>query len=72
MKAGIYLEKEKIALQEIALPEDVEDVQKMMSCGKWDLEHIITHEFPLEQLETAIRTASDVNSSGNVVVKMMR
>lgn len=38
--------------------------------GKWNLEQIITHEFPLEQLETAIRIASDVNSSGNVVVKM--
>lgn len=54
------------------MPEDVIDVQKMMSCGKWDLEHIITHEVPLEQLETAIRTAGDVNQSGNVVVKMMK
>lgn len=54
------------------MPEDVIDVQKMMSCGKWDLEHIITHEFPLEQLETAIRTAGDVNQSGNVVVKMKK
>lgn len=54
------------------MPEDVSDVQKMMSCGKWNLEHIITHEFPLEKLETAIRTAGDVNRSGNVVVKMMK
>ena len=54
------------------MPEDVIDVQKMMSCGKWDLEHIITHEVPLEQLETAIRTAGDVNQSGNVVVKMKK
>lgn len=54
------------------MPEDVIDVQKMMSCGKWDLEHIITHEVPLEQLETVIRTAGDVNQSGNVVVKMMK
>lgn len=54
------------------MPEDVTDVQKIMSCGKWDLEHSITHEFPLEQLETAIRTASDVNRSANVVVKMMK
>lgn len=53
------------------MPEDVMDVQKIMSCGKWDLEHIITHEFSLEQLETAIRTASNVNCSGNVVVKMI-
>lgn len=54
------------------MPEDVIDVQNMMSCGKWDLERIITHEFPLEQLETAIRTAGDVNQSGNVVVKMKK
>lgn len=24
-----------------------EDVQEITSCGKWDLERIITHEFPL-------------------------
>lgn len=54
------------------MPEDVIDVQKMMSCGKWNLEQIITHEFSLEQLETAIRTASDVNGSGNVVVNMIK
>ena len=29
------------------IPEDVRDVQEIMSCGKWDLECIITHEFPL-------------------------
>lgn len=29
------------------MPEDVQDVQEIMSCGKWDLERIITHEFPL-------------------------
>lgn len=52
------------------MPEDVYDVQNIMACGRWDLERIITHEFPLEQLETAIRTASDVNHSGNVVIKM--
>lgn len=52
------------------MPEDVADVQEMMSCGRWDIEQIITHEFPLEQLETAIRTASNVQSSGNVVVKI--
>ena len=52
------------------MPEDVRDVQEIMASGKWNLESIITHEFPLEQLETAIRTAGDVNHSGNVVVKM--
>lgn len=54
------------------MPEDVRDVQEIMTCGSWDLESIITHEFPLEELETAIRTAADVGSSGNVVIKMKR
>lgn len=52
------------------MPEDVYDVQKIMACGKWNLESIITHEFSLEQLEQAIRMASDVNHAGNVVVTM--
>lgn len=52
------------------MPEDVQDVQEIMASGKWDLEHIITHEFPLNELEQAIRTAGDVDNAGNVVVKM--
>ncbi|MGF0018152.1 zinc-dependent alcohol dehydrogenase [Sporofaciens sp. SGI.106] len=52
------------------MPEDVWDVQKIMACGKWDLESIITHEFPLGNLEDAIRTASNVESAGNVVIRM--
>ena len=41
-----------------------------MASGKWELESIITHEFPLDKLEQAIRTAGDVEHAGNVVVKM--
>lgn len=52
------------------MPEDVRDVQEIMASGKWDLEHIIIHEFPLTELERAIRTASDVDHAGNVVVEM--
>ncbi len=52
------------------MPEDVRDVQEIMASGKWDLERIITHEFPLDELEQAIRTAGDVEHAGNVVVKM--
>lgn len=52
------------------MPEDVRDVQEIMASGKWDLEHIITHEFPLTELERAIRTASDVDHAGNVVVEI--
>ena len=50
------------------MPQDVLDVQHIMTCGRWDLESIITHEFPLDQLETAIRTAADVDHAGNVVI----
>ena len=51
-------------------PEDVRDVQEIMASGKWELERIITPEFPLNELEQAIRTASDVDHAGNVVVEM--
>lgn len=52
------------------MPEDVRDVQRIMTCGKWDLERIITHEYPLDELAQAIRTAGDVEHAGNVVIKM--
>lgn len=52
------------------MPQDVWDVQKMMVSGRWNLESIITHEFPLAELETAIRTAADVDHAGNVAIRM--
>lgn len=52
------------------MPQDVYDVQNILSCGKWNLESIITHEFYLENLCEAIRTAADVENSGNVIIKM--
>lgn len=52
------------------MPEDVQDVQEILASGKWDLERIITYEFPLPELEQAIRTAGDAEHAGNVVVKM--
>lgn len=52
------------------MPEDVRDVQNIMTCGKWNLENIITHEFPLPELAQAIRTAGDVVRAGNVVIRM--
>lgn len=72
MKAGIYLGKEQIEIREVPLPEDVWDVQNIMTDDRWNLEKIITHEFELEKLEQAIRTASDVEHSGNVVIKMKK
>lgn len=52
------------------MPEDVRDVQNIMASGRWDLESIITHKFPLDELEKAIRTASNPNASGSVLIKM--
>ena len=51
------------------MPEDVEDVMKLMASGKWNLESIITHEFSLEQIAEAIRTASDPTQALNVTIK---
>lgn len=53
------------------MPQDVWNVQRIMTCGRWNMESIITHEFPLEQPETAIRTAADVEHAGNVVIRML-
>ncbi|MDE7320388.1 MAG: alcohol dehydrogenase catalytic domain-containing protein [Lachnospiraceae bacterium] len=50
-------------------PEDVQDVMAIMAGGRWDLESIITQEFPLEQISRAIRTAADPNKAFNVTIK---
>lgn len=49
-------------------PEDVRDVMKIMESGKWDIESIITHEYPWEELPQAIEKASQVNEALNVVI----
>lgn len=51
------------------MPEDVRDVMDMMKGGRWDVEKIITHEYPLDQLGTALYTAADVKHALNVVIK---
>lgn len=51
------------------MPEDVPDVLAIMQSGRWDLRSIITHAFPLDQLETAIQTASDPNHAFNVIIR---
>ncbi len=53
------------------MPEDVNDVQKNMACKKWNLESIITHEFPLLELAEALQVASDVQHAGNVIIRML-
>lgn len=51
------------------MPEDVRDVMQMMESGRWDLESVITHEFSLEQIEKAIRTAADTDHALNVTIR---
>jgi 2-desacetyl-2-hydroxyethyl bacteriochlorophyllide A dehydrogenase len=51
------------------LPEDVQTVMTMMEEGRYDLESIITHEFPLDEIVKAMETAGSVDSALNVVIK---
>lgn len=51
------------------MPEDVRTVMEIMKSGKWELEKLITHEFSLDALETAIRTAGNVDSALNVTIR---
>lgn len=51
------------------MPQDVWDVQEIMASDRWDLESIITHEYGIDDLEQAIRTAGDVDAAGNVVIR---
>lgn len=50
-------------------PDDVKDVMAIMESGRWDIERIITHEYPLEQLEEAIKMAGNTDEALNVVIK---
>ncbi len=50
-------------------PEDVKDVMAIMAGGKWDLESIITQEYPLEKISQAIETAADPDNAFNVTIK---
>ncbi|MGI6009920.1 MAG: zinc-dependent alcohol dehydrogenase [Ruminococcus sp.] len=50
------------------LPEDVKDVMNIMESGRWDIESMITHEYPWEKLPEAIEKAGQVNEALNVVI----
>lgn len=50
-------------------PEDVEDVISVMASHKWDIESIITHEYPWEELPQAIEKASQVDEALNEVIR---
>lgn len=51
------------------MPEDVLDVMNIMKSGKWDIEKMITHEFPLTEIEKAIQTAGNTNKALNVTIR---
>jgi len=50
-------------------PIDVEDVIAVMVSKKWDIESIITHEYPWEELVQAIEKASQVDEALNVIIR---
>lgn len=50
------------------MPQDVHDVLAIMQSGRWDIRSIITHTFPLAQIERALQTASDPDHAGNVII----
>ena len=51
------------------LPEDVQAVLAGMASGTWDIESIITNEYPWEQLPQAIEKASHVEEALNVIIR---
>lgn len=51
------------------MPEDVRDVLAIMASKKWDIESIITDEYPWEKLPQAIEKAADTDGSLNVVIR---
>lgn len=50
------------------MPEDVKEVLAIMESGRFDIESIITQEFPLNHLAEALRTAADTEHSLNVII----
>lgn len=50
-------------------PIDVNDVIAVMVSKKWNIESIITHEYPWEELVQAIEKASQVDEALNVIIR---
>ena len=50
-------------------PEDVTDVMKIMADGRWKLEKMITHEYPIDHICEAIETAADTETALNVTIR---
>lgn len=51
------------------MPEDVRTVMEIMAGGRWDIESLITHEYPWERLPEAIEKAGQVDEALNVVIR---
>jgi 2-desacetyl-2-hydroxyethyl bacteriochlorophyllide A dehydrogenase len=49
-------------------PEDVKDVMDIMKSGRWAIDSIITGEYPIDEIDMAIRAASDTDHNLNVVI----
>ena len=50
-------------------PEDVADVMAIMKSGRWEIEAIITDEYPIDEINAALRRAADSDNAFNVVIK---
>lgn len=53
-------------------PEDVRDVMQIMESREWDIESLITHEYPWEKLEEAIQMAGRTDEALNVLIRYQR
>lgn len=51
------------------MPEDVTEVFAIMQSGRWDIPALITHQFPLRDIEDALRTVAEPDSALNVVIE---
>lgn len=50
------------------MPEDVEDVLAIMESHRWDIAGIVTNEYRIDDLETALQVAGDPEESLNVQI----
>ncbi|MCZ0990957.1 hypothetical protein [Streptomyces diastatochromogenes] len=50
-------------------PDDVRTVMDIMESKAFDIESVITHEFPQDRIVEAITTAGDTHNALNVVIK---
>lgn len=51
------------------VPEDVRTVMDIMESKAFDIESVITHEFPQDRIVEAITTAGGTHNALNVVIK---